>query len=374
MLFVLVLSGIVLQVGNPQLIALFIDEGLGPARESRLTMLAISFIVVALVAQVFAVLSTYVSEKVGWTATNELRADLADHCLRLDMSFHKTRTPGEMIQRVDGDIDALSNFFSQFVLYVAGNLVLLAGVLLMLFLEDWRIAIPLAGFALISLTALVKLRSLAVPHWVATREKQAQFYGFVAEHLAAREDIRGNGARGYSVSRLRRFFREWMPLQVRSEVFSFGWIWAASQGIYTAGTVIALALSYLFWESGSLSIGSVYLIFHYNEMIRRPLDQIRDQINQLQAASASIVRVQELLQITNRIPDEGKTPLPAGPLPLRMSGVSFSYEGDDAVLRDINVSLLPGEVLGLIGRTGSGKKTIGRLLVRLYEIYAGEKV
>ena len=61
-------------------------------------------------------LSTWVSETVGWTATNALRADLAAHCLGLDMTFHKTRTPGEMITRLDGDIDALSIFFSQLVL------------------------------------------------------------------------------------------------------------------------------------------------------------------------------------------------------------------------------------------------------------------
>src|SRR6266508_4522510 len=125
----------------------------------------------ALAAQAAAVYGTYLSETVGWTATNALRYDLAAHLLRLDMSFHKTRTPGEMIQRIDGDVDALSTFFSQFVLFVLGNL------------------LGMSLFALVALSVLVRLRSFAVPRWVAQREEMAQFFGFVGEQLAGREDI-----------------------------------------------------------------------------------------------------------------------------------------------------------------------------------------
>jgi len=114
LLFVLLLAGMLLQVGNPQIVRVFIDGALEGKEQSDLVLLAGLFITVAAFSQVIAVVATYLSEKVGWTATNALRSDFAEHLLRLDMSFHKTRTPGEMIQRIDGDIDGLSNFFSQF--------------------------------------------------------------------------------------------------------------------------------------------------------------------------------------------------------------------------------------------------------------------
>ena len=71
--------------------------------------------------------------------TNQLRSDLASHCLNMDLDFHNARTPGEMIERIDGDMNALSNFFSQFVIQVLGNALLLVGVLVFLYLEDWRV-------------------------------------------------------------------------------------------------------------------------------------------------------------------------------------------------------------------------------------------
>src|SRR5262245_41839663 len=113
LLFGLILVSTALQVLSPLLIGRFIDEALGAADQAALTKRAIAFIIAALLAQAVTVWSTYLSEVVGWTATNALREDLARHCLRLDMSFHKTKTPGEMITRLDGDIEALSLFFSQ---------------------------------------------------------------------------------------------------------------------------------------------------------------------------------------------------------------------------------------------------------------------
>src|SRR6267378_605751 len=104
----------------------------------RATLLA-----VFLFTQILSGLAQYVGEDVGWTATNALRSDLALHCLRLDMGFHKARTPGELIERIDGDVTALAAFFSRFIVNVLGNAVLLVGVLVVVALEDWR-----AGLAL----------------------------------------------------------------------------------------------------------------------------------------------------------------------------------------------------------------------------------
>jgi hypothetical protein len=117
---------------------------------------------------------------------SELRAKLFEHCLRLDMSFQKTRTPGEMIQRIDGDVDALSNFFSQLVVYVLSNLVLLVGVLALLFFEDWRVGLALTVFAVIALTVMTKLRAM-VPH---CRRSARLGRSFTAWARARHRDIR----------------------------------------------------------------------------------------------------------------------------------------------------------------------------------------
>jgi ATP-binding cassette subfamily B protein len=111
LLAALLFSNIILQLVNPQIMRRFIDTVQAGGALQTLLDVALLFLGVAVAQQMVSVLATYVSENVGWTATNALRADLAEHCLNLDLSFHNARTPGEMIERIDGDVTALSNFF-----------------------------------------------------------------------------------------------------------------------------------------------------------------------------------------------------------------------------------------------------------------------
>src|SRR5215210_8419547 len=164
----LLLSSIALQIANPQLLRYFIDTAQNPQSELRSLFVAASlFIGIALATQLLSLGATYVSEIVAWSATNDLRSDLALHCLRLDMVFHKGRTPGELIERIDGDVTALANFFSQFVVRVLGNGLLALGILLLLFLEDWRVGVGLSIYAAATLLALTLLQRIAVRRWAA---------------------------------------------------------------------------------------------------------------------------------------------------------------------------------------------------------------
>ncbi|MEO7019797.1 MAG: ABC transporter transmembrane domain-containing protein, partial [Ktedonobacteraceae bacterium] len=100
LLAVLILVSIGLQLLNPQVLRSFVDTTQTGGPEQTLLFAALLFIGIALVQRSIAFCSTYVAENVGWTATNGLRADLALHCLLLDMSFHKKYTPGELIERI----------------------------------------------------------------------------------------------------------------------------------------------------------------------------------------------------------------------------------------------------------------------------------
>src|SRR6476469_539311 len=122
LLAALLLGNIALQLLNPQIVRYFLDTAFAGGALDTLTGAAAGYLGVALLRQGIAVWATYLSENVAWTATNALRLDLVSHCLRLDLSFHRARTPGELIERIDGDVNALANFFSQFVIHLLSNL------------------------------------------------------------------------------------------------------------------------------------------------------------------------------------------------------------------------------------------------------------
>lgn len=108
LLAVLLFSSIGLQLLNPQIMRSFIDSALGGTALNHLIQLAGLYIVVAIVNQGLTVGATYLGQDVGWSATNRLREQLARHCLGLDLAFYHERTPGELIERIDGDVTALS--------------------------------------------------------------------------------------------------------------------------------------------------------------------------------------------------------------------------------------------------------------------------
>src|SRR6185437_9919399 len=211
LLAALLAVNIALQLINPQIIARFIDQAQLGGTLRNLVFAALLFIALALITQAVAVVETYVAENLGWAATNQLRSALTRHCLRLDRQFHAARTPGELIERIDGDVTALANFFSRFIIYVLGNLLLLVGVLVMLFRIHILVGAALGVFAIVAVFILLGLRTLTVPFWTGVRQKSAEYFGFLGERLAGTEDTRANGAGNYVLRRQSELLRRWLP-------------------------------------------------------------------------------------------------------------------------------------------------------------------
>lgn len=370
LLTVLLLIHLGLELTNPRILAAFIDGALAAETLNSLTALALVFIALALAIQLISIGETYMAGNLGLTTTNQLRSDLLRHCLYLDLSFHNERTPGELISRVDGDVATLSTFLSRFVIDLLGSGLLLIGVLIQLWLIDTRVGLALTVFALITLFIIARLRNVAVSHWKAARQAEADLYGFIEEHIAGTEDVRSSGATAYT---MRRFYERsrallWRRLKAAllgSSTFSTTLV------LFAVGTATALGFGVYLFQEGAITLGTVYLIFRYTELLTRPIEEIVRQIQDLQQAGASLARVQELLNTRSALVD-GELNLQNGALPVTFQNVTFAYESDEPVLRDISFDLGRGKVLGLLGRTGSGKTTLTRLLLRLYEPTHGQ--
>jgi len=358
------------QVATPLVASRFIDQATSGGDLRELIVLALLTMGLALAGQGLAVAETYVAENVSWTATNELRTDLVAHLLRLDASFHTAHTPGELIERVDGDVSTLARFFSRFVVYVLGNGVLLVGVLGLLYSVDWRVGLGMSAFVLLALTAILRIRAIATPSWAAERQANADFFGFVGEYLAGLQDIRSSGAGAFVLRRCAEVMRSWLAVTRKAQMWGYSMV-ATSEGLFALGTAAAFALSAVLFRAGTLTIGMVYLIFQCTEMLRQPTEQIRNEVQDLQQADASMARVESLLSTVPCVTDGPGVALPPGPLAVELDSVSFSYAEDAPVLREVSVSLAPGRVLGVVGRTGSGKTTLTRLLLRFYDPLAG---
>ena len=368
---VFMFTGIGLNLLNPQIVRYFIDTAQADGAVQNLIWAGIAFLAIGIIRQGVQIVSSYLGQDVGWRATNQMRNTLAHHCLNLDMGFHHEHTPGEMIERVDGDTTALSNFFSQFVIHVIGSSFFLLGVLILVFREDWRVGAVLTAFSILAFVVFNLTRNIAVPIYTAERESYARLYGFIEERLLGLEDIRTNGAGDYTVNRFYNVNNGVFARVKKSEIMSEG-LRAITGIMFALGYALAMGMGIWLYREGTFTIGAVFLVFHYTSMLREPLFQISQQINDLQRATAGLKRIEELHRIQTRIRD-GDEKLSAGhSLGIAFDNVHFAYNPGDSVLRNISFSLDPGKTLGLLGRTGSGKTTITRLLFRFYDIQHGQ--
>lgn len=366
LLTLLLFGDIAFQLINPQLLRIFIDTITSSGPQGVLLPIALLFIVVALFQQGVKIWATYVSEYIGWIATNALRIDLTFHLLRLDLSFHKVHTPGELIERVDGDISTLSTFFAQFVIQVLGNLLLLLGIIVVLFFQDWRAALALGISAFLLLISINVLRNISIPAWNTFRQSSAELYGFLEERISGTEDIRSSGAQAYMLRRLYHYTRTRLRTGRKARVLSTI-PWNVPGFLFALMTLAAFLLIARFYRDGSMTLGMAFLIYFYTQLISQPINAIAHQIEDFQKASAGLVRIRELLGVESRLKDGPGATLPPGALALECEHVSFGYGEAEMVLKDLSFRLEPGEVLGLLGRTGSGKTSITRLVARLYD-------
>ncbi|MFZ4663747.1 MAG: ABC transporter transmembrane domain-containing protein, partial [Caldilineaceae bacterium] len=367
LLWLALLATIATQLVNPQIIGRFLDAAETGSALAVLLQAAGLFLAIALVEQLLGLATTYLSTNIAWRATNQLRADLVRHCLRLDRTFHKVHSPGELIERIDGDVQALGNFFSQLGLNLLNNLLLLAGVLLLLWWTAWPVGLAVTVVAGSGLLVVNWLRRAAVPYWQKAQGARADLYGYLEEQLHGTEDLRANGAVAYALRGFHAHFQQIYRTALQTRVYDVG-------GLMIPILVFGLAYSVVFLlgdrlqQQADLSIGTIYLIVNYLGLLSGPLWQIVNEIRDLQTAGASVGRVQEILQTPSAIADEGRQHLATGPLAVSFAQVAVQYEKErDFALRDITFQLAAGETLGLLGRTGSGKTTVTRLLLRLVE-------
>ena len=178
------------------------------------------FLAFAIMQQGLSLATQYTAAQVGWLTTNRLRADLVLHILRLDMPFHKSHTPGELIDRADGDVTQLSNFLSMFTINVVGNGLLVLGILVLLFRENTWIGAGMLAYTLLTLLVLRSIQRLAATRWVAERQSGAKLYGFIEERISGAEEIRAAGAEAYVMSRLYEHMRDFTRKTRTAAVYS----------------------------------------------------------------------------------------------------------------------------------------------------------
>ena len=362
--FVLILN-VFVETAKPRILGEFIDQVATSVPLSQIYILAGFFLLLTVGKQIIAIIIAWLTQNIGWRATNGLRIDLTKHTMNLDLSFHKRFTPGQLVERVDGDINSLFGFFTTFITGIVMNLFMMIGVFIYFFFIDWRFALLYMGATLFVYLYMVVMGKRIDETSEHLREEESNLYGIIGEAITSVEDVRTLDARPHLMNRLNLVLRRLFKWYKKDWLLGFG-AWSYDEAILWGVEFIVILLMAKMVFAGELSIGTAYLINRLGELIIMPILNLREELMYMQKTDASIRRIQELLTIRREL-SLGTQTLTAGDGGITLKHVHFAYDGDEKVINDVSFELPKHRILGLLGRTGSGKTTLARLIVKLYD-------
>ena len=354
------------------LIARFVDLVVVGAGVARVAPLGLGYAAVGLASAAVGVVVTWRSTALAWRITNGLRHELASHVLHADLAFHRDRTPGELLTRCDADVTSLTSFLGGVVARLVGISLLAVVSVGVLAVAQPRLApVLVVGYGILTWT-MWRVKDVSTAAVLAERTIDAETSSIAEQYLAGAEDVASLGAGAHGVRRFAEPAGELVEAigeRVRYEMRVQGSI----KSVAAACMVAVLAVGAVGIAQGWSTVGGVVLAFQLVQIVRRPVEHLTWRLQESQGVAGAARRIVDLLDERRRVVS-GTGRLPDGPLDLRFEGAGLVYDdasaGETALAR-LDLRIATGRVVGLVGRSGSGKTTIARLVLRLVSPTAG---
>jgi ATP-binding cassette subfamily B protein len=407
-----IISGSVLQLAQPYLMKIAIDRYIATQDLGGVDRIAIAYFFILIASFVLEYVQTSMLQMTGQRIMYDMRLQIYEHLQRIDLQFYDRNPVGRLMTRVTTDVDVLNDMFTAGVVSIFGDVFTLLGIMIVLVMMDWRLA--LVTFAVLPLIVLVTqwFRRNVRESYRTVRAWVARINAFLQEHITGMSTVQLFRREARTFERFDNINRRHRDANIDSILY-----YAV---FYPAIEIIgALAAALIIWFGGrwtlqnTLTLGSLVAFLLYSSRFFRPISDMSEKFNVLQAAMASSERIFKLLDTEVRILSAPRSSLlgsgsslpaphvgqrPASSEQRRREGhivfdqVWFAYnaqpsdpgsrttdpdssrpskEPETFVLRDISFEVRPGERVGVVGATGAGKSTLINLLLRFYDVTRG---
>ena len=362
----------VLQLAQPYLTKLAIDDHIRTGTLEGLDDIALVFVVVLVGSFVFEYLQTYTMQLMGQRIMFDLRLEIYRHLQRLDLRFYDKSPVGRLMTRVTTDVETLNDLFASGVISVFRDVFMLLGIMVVLLVLDWRLA--LTAFSVLPLIAWVThwFRQNARDSYRQVRGWIARINGFLQENITGMATVQVYGRERQNFDQFDQINSRHRDAHVDS-IFYYATFYPAIE------LIGALATALLLWYGGgrvvqgTVELGALVAFLQYAQRFFKPISDLSEKFNVMQSAMASSERIFDLLDTPVAItsPSDVTREQPRGSGHIRFENVSFAYQDDDYVLRNVTFEVAPGERIGVVGATGAGKTTLINLLMRFYDVNSG---
>jgi ATP-binding cassette subfamily B multidrug efflux pump len=367
-----IVAGSAASLAQPYLIKVAIDRYIAVGRLAGLDRLAVLYLVILVTAFASEFVQTWSMQYTGQRIMFDLRMAIYAHLQRLDLRFYDRNPVGRLMTRVTSDVDVLNDLFTSGVVTVFSDVLTLVGIMVMMLVMNWRLA--LVTFAVLPIIVGISqwFRTNVRDSYRVVRGWIARINAFLQENITGMATVQLFRREALNFERFDEIDRKHRDANVDS-IFYYSVFYPAVEAVGS------LAAALIIWYGGgrylshALTIGSLVAFLQYSQRFFRPISDMSEKFNILQAAMASSERIFKLLDEPVAI----ASPAAAAVRPVPAAGhivfdhVWFAYNDDDFVLRDVSFDVTPGQRVGVVGATGSGKTTLINLLLRFYDVRRG---
>ncbi len=348
-----------------------VDDGIRQHDLEKLWWIVGAFLLAGLANWGMSYAQTYLTGWVGERILADLRSKLFGHLQRLSLGFFERNRAGVIISRLTNDVEALDQLVTDGVTSLVQNTLTLIGTAILLFILDWRLALAtLAVIPLMSIaTVIFRVRSSRA--YRAVRERLGLVTATLAEDIAGMRMVQAFTREQRNVQNFRGVSERYRDSNMETVVLN---------GVYfpfvdlLSSIALAVVLGYgghLYFD-GSVTLGTLFAFMLYVQNFFDPVQQLSQLYNTFLSATAALDKIMDVLEEEPEVLDSpGATPLPKVEGQVRFEDVRFSYGTGPEVLHGLDLEVLPGTTVALVGHTGAGKSTIAKLLARFYDPTAG---
>jgi ATP-binding cassette, subfamily B, multidrug efflux pump len=371
-IFLTLLLG-VLTPTRPLLVQYTLDNHVAFGDYSAMVIIMVILLALLIVQSIAQYIHTYLSGWLGQQVIRDIRTRLYQHIVNLRLKFFDKTPIGRLVTRSISDVETLADVFSEGLAAMAGDLLQIVFILGFMFYQDWRLALlSLSTIPLLLISTYIFKEKIKVA-FTDVRNAVANLNTFVQEHITGMNIVQIFGSEKREFEKFKQINEEHKQANMRSVLY-YSVYFPVAEIIAAAGIGLLVwygAKGVIHFEETGITIGKLIAFIMYIQMFFRPIRMIADRYNTLQMGIVSTSRILNLLDDTEHVQKNGSYKPAYVKGEVDFQHVWFAYNGEDYVLKDINMHIAQGETIALVGATGAGKSSIINLLNRFYEVNQG---
>ncbi|MDA2144168.1 MULTISPECIES: ABC transporter ATP-binding protein [unclassified Bacillus cereus group] len=368
----LVFATTLLGLLGPYLMGVIIDQYIVPKDLNGTARMCMLLIAIYGITVFLTWLQTFVMVNVALKTIQKIRQDIFEKIQTLSLRFFDVRSQGDLMSRVTNDIDNLNQALTQSVVQIISSALTFIGVTISMFALDWILAIVTLITVPIMFFVTKKLVAYSGKNFAKRQKDLGELNGFIEEAITGADVTTLYGKEKETVQNFNKINEQLRVSATKADTFS-AFIFPSMNFINNLGMGLVIGTGSVMALNGMTTVGVIAAFINYSRQFSRPLSQFATLMNTIQAAVAGGERVFEIMDEVPEIKNK-KDAFVVQNLQghVALENVSFGYEENKTILKEVSLKARPGETIALVGPTGSGKTTIINLLTRFYDIQQGQ--